>query len=137
LPKATCRIHIDALRLFATLVRHSLDEGNSEQALGWLDRAVNFDAEFAGGCHRRTYDIWRAELHARIGSPDAAVQIYHSILERNPTDAHLALDAAATLLDGGYLDHVRKLAAQARELARLAGDTAAEARAEVLLSRAE
>ena len=120
--------------LFATLVRYALANQEPEEALDWLDRALSLEEGASSEHLRRTYDIWRAEIHARSGSPDTAVCIYEAILDRSPNDAKLALDAATTLLDGDHIEHALRMAKRARSIAYSAGDMATWANAESFLA---
>jgi tetratricopeptide (TPR) repeat protein len=96
---------LDLPALFAPLVRQALAKVRPEEALEWLDRARALEPNPA----RRTFEVWRAEVLARSGDPDAALRTYQALLERTPADIALAQDAALTLLDKGYEDHARLL----------------------------
>jgi tetratricopeptide (TPR) repeat protein len=96
---------LDLPALFAPLVRQAMASGRPEQALEWLDRA----GALATDHDRRTFDVWRAEVQARSGDPDAALETYQALLERAPADTALARDAALFLLDNGYEAHARIL----------------------------
>ncbi len=126
----SARRAIDPALIFAPLVRESLRLGVPDEALGWLETALN-DPETS---RSRDFTIWRAEIHARTGQPDAAVRLYHALLSTHADDAPLALDAAETLLDNGYPDLALPLLAEAQSRARRLHDLptlhAAESRLE-------
>jgi tetratricopeptide (TPR) repeat protein len=96
---------LDLPALFAPLVRQALAAGRPQAALEWLDRACALAADPT----RRTFEVWRAEVLARSGDPDAALRTYQALLASTPADPALARDAALTLLDNGYEDHARVL----------------------------
>jgi tetratricopeptide (TPR) repeat protein len=135
--QALTKLDVNRPPLFATLVRTALADDDTDQALVWLDRAIALENDSPTDRNRRTFDIWRAEIHSRSGSPEAAAQIYQEVLDRFPTDAQLALDAAATLLDGGHFEQTLALAKRARSLALSNGDAATLARADSLLADAQ
>jgi len=124
---------LDLAALFAPLVRQALAAGQAEAALDWLDRARAL--ETGQGRGQRTFTIWRAEVQARSGDPDAALRTYQGLLDAAPSDAALALDAAETLLDNGYEEHALSLLRQAHDRARQAGDSTTALRAGALLNQ--
>jgi predicted Zn-dependent protease len=102
-----------------------------EAALDWVDRARPLaDAPTAA-----TLDVWRAEILARAGRPEAALDAYRRLIRPDAPGAALALDGAETLLDNGHLDQARSLLDQARDLARSTGRSWIERRALELLDR--
>ena len=118
-PSSLARLDLRAL--FATLVRREIADDSTAGALGRLDRAQAVDFELTGGRDRRTYEIWRAEAHVRLGNPDEAVRVYRALVQDSP-DPALALDAAETLLDAGFDTQARVMAQQALDLAEAGGD---------------
>jgi tetratricopeptide (TPR) repeat protein len=123
---------IDAPSLIATLVREAMKSDASDEALDWLDQARLINR----GRDRRTYDVWAAEIYARTGAPAAASQAYQELLDQDPSNAALALDAAETLIDNGYVEHARPFLDQAVLRARQAGDHEIARRVEALLAQA-
>lgn len=119
---------LDLAALFAPLVREAMAARDPGRAIGWLDRARAIGAGRSG----RTFDIWRAEIHARGGDPDAAMETYESLLAATPSDAALAIDAAETMIDNGFAEHARPLLLHARDQARIAGDAGIEERARAI-----
>jgi hypothetical protein len=102
-----------------------------EAALDRVDRARTLaDASTAA-----TLDVWRAEILARAGRPDAALHAYRGLIRPDAAGAALALDGAETLLDNGHLDQARSLLDQALNLARSAGRRWIEQRAQEILDR--
>lgn len=131
---ALAQAGVDLTRLFASLVRQAMAEGEPADALRWLDCAQDIRPPLSGSAHERTFATWRAEVLARSDQPDAALAVYQRLLEHAPGDARLALDAAETLFDRGYPDQAAPLARQALDCARAAGDAPTLARAESLLA---
>jgi hypothetical protein len=124
---------LDPVAVYAPLIRESLRIGDPEAALGWLTTALTGADEASA----RTFTIWSAEIHARTGSPAAALRAYHDVLERPDAEAALALDGAETLLDNGYPDEALPLLLEARTRAVESGDRETLRKAEVLLGRCE
>lgn len=120
----------DLQSLVATLVRLALKAHDPEEALRVLQsaRALN------GGRNRRIFDIWSAEVHSRTGAPEAAAELYQQLVDQVPDDAHLALDAAETLIDNGYHEHAHSFLRQARDTALRMRDQQTAQRAEALIS---
>ncbi|WP_435009504.1 hypothetical protein P12x_000758 [Tundrisphaera lichenicola] len=129
-PVAMARLDVPAL--FATLIRHALAGDDPDLALRRVDQAQEVDRALHAGAGHRTFETWRAEILARAGRPDASALVYRNLLDRSPSDAALALDAAETLLDNGFDDHARELARLALEVAREVGDLEVAERAETI-----
>jgi hypothetical protein len=104
--------------LFAVLVREALRVDDPGEALRWLGLA----RETHGGRDRVTYDIWRAEIHARIGDPDAALAQYRAMLGDGVLETSQLLDAAEDLLVNGYAEQAGPLLDVAKEQAGRAHD---------------
>lgn len=100
--------------VFAVLVREAMRAHDPNQALDWLAIARQSHPMVDG----RTCGIWSAEIHARSGNPDAAVDIYRSMLDESRLDTPLLIDAAEDLLTNGHSEHAAallELAAQQAE----------------------
>ncbi|MDR3632806.1 MAG: tetratricopeptide repeat protein [Isosphaeraceae bacterium] len=123
---------LDTPALVAPLVREALSAGHADEALHWLDQARSFNS----GRDRRTFDVWSAEIRARSGDPEGAVDLYQRLLAHDPENARLALDAAETLLDNGYVNHARPLLDRAQQIAGRQDDSALVERARSLLEAA-
>lgn len=120
---------LDPPAVVAPLVRQSLEAGDPEAALGWLDRWK----DHVPAAQAQTLTVWSAELHARSGRPDAALAAYQSLLGTSDAGAELALDGAETLLDNGHPEQALPLLREAQVRARSAGDRAMERAAARLL----
>jgi hypothetical protein len=120
---------LDLPALFAPLVRSALAADRPGEALDWLNRAAALGAAGDG----RTFDIWRAEVHARSGDPDAAMATYQALLARAPASTALALDAAWTMLDNGFEEHARIFLRHASDQAEKTGDAGVAARVALLI----
>ena len=120
---------VDLADVFAPLVRAALRVGDPEEALSWLARA----RALSTGPAADTFAVWSAEVLARTGSPDAALQIYQDLLAHPDATAALALDGAETLLDNGHGDHALPLILDAHDRARTSADQSVLRKTEVLL----
>jgi tetratricopeptide (TPR) repeat protein len=110
---------VDLPPLVSALVRQAISRGDQDDALRQIERARTMaDAETAA-----TLDIWRAEIWARQGRGDQALEVYQNLLSPDPAGAALALDSALTMLDNGHFDEAAQLLTHARDLARQAGLT--------------
>ncbi|MDG3004681.1 hypothetical protein [Paludisphaera mucosa] len=119
----------DAADLGACLVRRAMQEGRPEEALDRIDQVK----PLAAANQKRGLDVWRAEIFARTGRPDEAVEAYRAILDGSFDGARLALDAAETLLDAGSPAHARPFLHEAVRLAPAFGLRGVDRRARRLL----
>jgi tetratricopeptide (TPR) repeat protein len=129
-PSSLARLDLRAL--FATLIRREIAESSSEGAMARLDRAQAVDRELNAGRDRKTYETWRAEVHVRLGRPEAALAVYQSLARESP-DPAVPLDAADTLLDAGFDEQARLMAREALDLAEAADDEEAIGKAKAFL----
>jgi hypothetical protein len=114
----------------APLVRRALKSGDPDEAIDWIDQArILADARTA-----EMLDIWRAEILARVGRPDEALRVYHSLIRSDAKGAVMALDGAETLIDNGHLDDARPLLLASRDLASEHGLRWTARRAQALLN---
>jgi tetratricopeptide (TPR) repeat protein len=124
-------VSIDLAAAVAPLVRQAMSASDFDAALRWIEQARPMgDAKTAA-----TLDVWRAEVLARAGRPDAALRAYRDLIRPDGAGALLALDGAETLIDNSHLDQARPLLDTARDLARSTGRRWIERRAEELLDR--
>ncbi len=102
--------------LVAPLLREALASDNPRAALDWLEQVRGK----ATGPDRRTLDTWMAEVLVRIGEPDAALDVYQSIVADHDADRYavidLALGGVETLADGGHPTHAEALRSLVRSL---------------------
>jgi hypothetical protein len=124
---------IDLAAAVSAGVRNEIAGNDCDAALRWIDRSrLMADIRTAS-----ILDVWRAEILARAGRPDAALSVYRALIP--PDDpiagAVVALDAAGSLLDNGHVDQARSLLEIARDLARASGHRGIERRAEAILER--
>jgi hypothetical protein len=99
------------------LVRRALASQDVGAALDGIDRARPLADERTAG----TLDIWRAEILARTGRPDEALNVYRTLIRPDAEGAATALDGAETLLDNRHLDQARSLLTTSRDLAQANG----------------
>ncbi len=122
----------DIMAVISPLLRQAMSREDHHLALRWIDRA----RRMVGGETATTLDVWRAEILARAGQPEAALSVYIGLLEPdNPAGAARCLDAALTMLDNGHLEQAESLLIAARDLARKLGRGWVERRAQELLDR--
>jgi lipopolysaccharide biosynthesis regulator YciM len=121
---------VDIRQLTATLVREAMKANDPDEALSVLDRA----RALGNGQDVRTFNIWSAEIHARSGGPDAAAATYRRLLDHDPDDAPLALDAAETFIDNGYDRHAVPFLRDAVACAKRLGNPDIAQRASALLA---
>jgi tetratricopeptide (TPR) repeat protein len=114
--------------LVSALLREAMSRGEPEAALNWIERA----RPMANADSNTTFDVWRAEILARQGRGEAALDTYRRVIAT--AGAPAALDGALTLIDTGNDDEAAQLLAQAAEMARMAGLKWIERRANRLLA---
>ncbi|WZO97160.1 hypothetical protein EP7_004182 [Isosphaeraceae bacterium EP7] len=93
----------------ATLVRLALAADDPDLALDQIDRAIAVDAAEQGGRMFKVLTIWKAEVYARSGEPEAASRVYSEVLEADPNDVATAVDGAETLIDNDEEEAARTL----------------------------
>ncbi len=121
---------VDLRPLVSALVRQAISRGETDQALVEIERARSIaDRNTAA-----TFDVWRAEISARQGRADLALELYRNLISDDAAGAALALDGAVTLLDNGHFEQAVQLLARARHLARQTGLPWLERRAHELES---
>ncbi len=121
---------VDLKPLVSALVRQAISRGETDEALEEIERARSL----ADGETAATFDVWRAELSARQGRADVALELYRNLISNDAAGAALALDGAVTLLDNGHYEQAVQLLTRARHLARQAGLPWLERRAHELES---
>jgi tetratricopeptide (TPR) repeat protein len=122
----------DPVPIISPLVRQAMSRDDPRQALDWIDRAHRMSERLTA----TTLDIWRAEILARTGQPDAALVVYQRLIEpEDPEVALLSLDAAETMIDNGHLEQAEPLLKTARDLARRHARPMIERRAQRLLDQ--
>lgn len=67
------------------------------------------------------FQVWRAEILARQGRGEEALEVYQSLISSDAAGAATALDGALSLIDNGHFEQAVPLLAQAQSLAREAG----------------
>ena len=105
-----------------------MKRGDPEAALSRIEQVK----AMADARTKTTLDVWRAEIVAREGDGEAALDIYRSVART--AGAAAALDGALTLIDNGHHELAAALLAQAQILARQAGLEWIERRAARLLA---
>jgi tetratricopeptide (TPR) repeat protein len=114
--------------LVSALLREAMSRDDPEAALSWIERARPIaDAET-----NVTLDVWRAEILARQGQGEAALDVYRRVI--TTAGAAAALDGALTSIDNGHDEETAQLLAQAAEMARKDGLKWIERRANRLLA---
>jgi hypothetical protein len=120
---------VDFQPLVSALVRQAISRGDQDGALSEIERARTIaDAETAA-----ILDVWGAEIRARQGRGDAALEVYQRVIRPDGAGAAIALDGALTMIDNGHIDQAMQLLTQARNLARQAGLVWIERRARELM----
>ena len=114
-------------------MRQAIKRDDPLAALDWIEHARDIaEPETAV-----TFQVWRAEILARQGRGEAALEIYRELIEREDASATMALDAALFMIDNGESEPAIELLTAARELARRSGMSWLERRAERLLEHPE
>jgi tetratricopeptide (TPR) repeat protein len=114
--------------LVSALLREAMSRDDPDAALSWIERA----RPMADALTNTTLDVWSAEILARQGRGEAALDVYRRVIDT--AGAPAALDGALTLIDTGHDEEAAQLLAQAAEMARKAGLLWIERRAERLLA---
>ena len=114
--------------LVSALVREAMRRDDPDAALSWIERARPMTDALTAA----TLDIWSAEILARQGRGEAALEVYQRVIGTAGPAA--AFDGALTLIDTGHDDEAAQLLAQAVEMARNAGLKWIERRAERLIA---
>ena len=107
---------VDLRPLVGALVRQAVNRGDAGAALQTIELARPMAAAAAA-----TFQVWRAEILARQGRGEEALEVYQSLISPDGAGAAAALDGALSLIDNGHFEQAVPLVAQAQNLAREAG----------------
>jgi tetratricopeptide (TPR) repeat protein len=121
---------LDLTSIVSSLVRRALARDDIDEAASRLKEARSL----ADGPTATTLDTWLAEVYARSGNPDLAMEIFLRLIESETTGALRSLDAAETMLDNGHLDQAKVLLRAATDRARNENRKWIERRATALLA---
>jgi len=122
---------LDLTSVVSPLIRQAMAHHDVKRALSWLKEARSMSS----GETAATLEVWRAEVFARAGRPDSALNLYEQLITPDAAGAALALDAAETLLDNGQVDQAKVLLVMAGDRARSSGRKWIERRTHRLLDR--
>jgi tetratricopeptide (TPR) repeat protein len=121
---------VDLAGVVAPLVREAIGRNDIDGAVDWVKQAISITSRAT----TTTLNIWIAEIHARAGRPDEALETYMGLITRDHAGAAIALDAGEMMLDNGHTDEARILLLRAVEIARACGRGWIERRAKITLT---
>ncbi len=90
--------YTDRYRWYAFLVQQAVAEGNTDQALDFVNEGEHFDCEHNEGRRRNDYEFRRGQVHVKRREADSANDVYERLLERAPSDLGYAGSAAEGML---------------------------------------
>jgi tetratricopeptide (TPR) repeat protein len=121
---------LDLASVVSPLIRQALARNDVQEAVDRLTEARSLSF----GETATTLDVWLAEVFARAGDPDPAMEIYLRLNARDAAGAERALDAGEMMFDNGHLEQAKTLLVAAGDLARRQGRRWIERRVKELLA---
>lgn len=112
--------------LYFYLIQRSLREGNTDEALGFVDDGERSDCEHNEGRRRNEYELRRGQVHGKRGDADEALRVFESLLQRDPTNQKARATAAETMLTLKQPARALKLAEEGVAAARKLNDRDSE-----------
>jgi tetratricopeptide (TPR) repeat protein len=88
----------DRYAVFSYLIQRSLQSGQSDAALDWVNEGEKADCEQNEGRHRNDYEMRRGQVHSKRGDADAAHDVFQRLIERAPTDMRFRTAATEAML---------------------------------------
>jgi tetratricopeptide (TPR) repeat protein len=91
-------VQSDRYPVFGYLIQRSLQSGESDEALDWVNEGEKVDCEQNEGRHRNDYELRRGQVHTKRGEADAAKDVFQRLIERAPTEMRFRTAAAEAML---------------------------------------
>lgn len=82
----------------AHLVQLALSQGDTDRALDQVNQGEKHDCEHNEGRRRNDYELRRAQIHARRGEIDSAVEVFQRLIDRVPGEMRYRGGAVEALL---------------------------------------
>jgi tetratricopeptide (TPR) repeat protein len=109
----------DRFPVYSQLIQQALAEGNTDQALDYINQGQQADGEHNEGRRRNDYDLRRGQVLAKRGELDAAQDVFAGLVERVPAELRYAAAAAEAMLSARQVARALRFAeaglAQARK----------------------
>lgn len=100
------------------LIAKALREGRNDVALDHVNEGEKFDGEHNEGRRRNDYELRRAQVHAKRGEIEAAVDVFDRLIARAPEEYRFRSSAAEAMLSARQPARALKYAEDGLALAR-------------------
>jgi tetratricopeptide (TPR) repeat protein len=126
----------DRYPLYSFLVQQALNEGNTDEALNYVNDGEQVDCEHNEGRRRNDYELRRGQVHVNRREPDLAHDVFTRLIERQPDNLKFRGTAAEGMLSLRQPERARQFAEGGLEVARRQNDRDAEGHLMELLEAA-
>ena len=111
---------------YVHLVQRALNEGNTDEALDYVNEGERVDCEHNEGRRRNDYELRRGQVHVKRGEADLAHDVFTRLIERAPDNLKVRGTAAESMLTLRQLERAQQFAEQGLATARQQNDRDAE-----------
>jgi tetratricopeptide (TPR) repeat protein len=122
---------------YSFLIQKAVRDGDPDAALNHVDEGEKADCEHNGGKRRDDYELWRAQVHARRGEPEAAEDVFRRLIERGPDNFKTRGKAAEAMMALKQPQRALRFAEEGLAAARKANDRDSEAYMQELVAAAK
>jgi tetratricopeptide (TPR) repeat protein len=117
---------VDRYPWYAHLVQQAISEGNTDEALNYVNEGERADCEHNQGRRRNDYELRRGQVHVKRGEADLAHDVFTRLIERVPDNLKVRGTAAEGMLSLRQPERARRFAEDALAVARQQNDRDAE-----------
>jgi predicted Zn-dependent protease len=129
--------HADRYPVYNYLTQRSLQDGDSNAALDWVNEGEKSDCEHNEGRRRNDYELRRGQVHTKRGEADAAHDVFQRLIDRVPADMRFRTAAAEAMLSLRQGARAKAFAESGLEAARKQGDRDSAGHLEELVAAAK
>jgi hypothetical protein len=123
---STSRPAVDRYPWYIHLVQQAIGEGNTDEALNFVDEGERVDCEHNEGRRRNDYELRRGQVHVKRGEVDLAHDVFTRLIERVPDNLKVRGTAAESMLSLRQPERARRFAEEGLAVARQQNDRDAE-----------
>jgi tetratricopeptide (TPR) repeat protein len=88
----------DRFPFYSYLIQRALQQGESDEALNYVNEGERVDCERNEGKRRDDYELRRGQVHVKRGEPDEAEAVFQRLIERSPAKLRYRGSAAEAML---------------------------------------
>src|SRR5207244_9147344 len=88
----------DRFPFYSYLIQRALQQGESDEAMNYVNEGERVDCERNEGRRRDDYELRRGQVHVKRGEPDQAEEVFQRLIERSPAKLRYRGSAAEAML---------------------------------------